>query len=230
MRARLSLIGGAGALALVSGLVGAVPAAVAAEPTTPFVSEFHYDNNGGDTGEFVEVQIPAGSSSAGLSVVLYNGGGTPAGATYRTDALPLVTAPADSPAVAVIDYPVDGIQNGSPDGIALVGAAGVIELLSYEGTLTASNGPAAGRTSVDIGVAESGTECRRAELEQDEGRGRHVRLERTGREHQGSAELAADPARGPGTDGDLDDAGRRRDERVDIREPRGHLLRAGDPQ
>ena len=85
MRARLSLIGGAGALALVAGLVGAVPAAVAAEPTTPFISEIHYDNNGSDTGEFVEVQIPAGSSSAGLSVVLYNAAGsTPARSTTPT--------------------------------------------------------------------------------------------------------------------------------------------------
>ena len=157
MRARLSLIGGAGALALVAGLVGAVPAAVAAEPTTPFISEIHYDNNGSDTGEFVEVQIPAGSSSAGLSVVLYNAAGSTPGQVYDTDAVPVLTAPADSPAVAVIDYPVDGIQNGSPDGIALVGAAGVIEFLSYEGTFTASNGPASGMSSADIGVAETGT-------------------------------------------------------------------------
>jgi 5'-nucleotidase len=134
----------------------AAPAATAAAPTTPFVSEIHYDNAGTDTGEFVEVQLPPGGSSAGLSVVLYNGSG---GGVYDTDALPAVTAPADAPAVAVVDYPSNGLQNGAPDGLALVQGTTVLEFLSYEGTLTATNGPAAGRTSVDIGVAESGSDA-----------------------------------------------------------------------
>ena len=126
--------------------------AVAAAPTGPFVSELHYDNDGTDAGEFVEVQLPAGTTSAGLSVVLYNGGN---GADYDTDALPAVTAPADAPAVAVVAYPANGVQNGAPDGVALVDAAGtVLEFLSYEGTVTATGGPAAGTTSTDIGVAE----------------------------------------------------------------------------
>src|SRR5690606_18514971 len=33
----------------------------------------------------------------------------------------------------------------------------VVQFLSYEGTFTASNGPAAGMTSIDIGVAEANT-------------------------------------------------------------------------
>ena len=133
-----------------------VPAiASAAPPTTPFLSEFHYDNASTDTGEFVEVQLPAGTSSAGLSVVLYNGTN---GASYDTDAFPAVTAPADAPAVAVVDYPANGFQNGAPDAIALVRGTEVLEFLSYEGTLTATNGPAAGMTSTDVGVSEAGTE------------------------------------------------------------------------
>ncbi|CCH89612.1 Endonuclease/exonuclease/phosphatase [Modestobacter italicus] len=134
----------------------AVPAvAAAAPPSTPFVSELHYDNTGTDAGEFVEVQVPAGTSSAGLSVVLYNGGN---GAVYDTDALPEVTAPAGAPAVAVVDYPANGVQNGPPDAVALVRGTEVLEFLSYEGTVTASGGPAAGLTSTDIGVSETGTE------------------------------------------------------------------------
>lgn len=161
MRAgRRGLVGLVGAVALTAGFVGAAPPASAAEPTVPFISEIHYDNTGTDVGEFVEVQIPAGTSSSGLSVVLYNGGGTPTGASYATDDLPAVTAPAGSPAVAVIDYPANGIQNGSPDGLALVsGGTTVIEFLSYEGTFTASNGPASGQASTDIGVSEAGTEA-----------------------------------------------------------------------
>ena len=131
--------------------------AQAAPPTAAYISEIHYDNAGTDTGEFVEVHLPAGTSTEGLQVVLYNGSN---GAAYRTDAVPAVTAPADAPAVAVVDYPANGIQNGAPDAIALVGADGVvIEFLSYEGTLTAVGGPADGLTSVDIGVAQGGSDA-----------------------------------------------------------------------
>ena len=49
-----------------------------------------------------------------------------------------------------------GIQNGSPDGIALVDAGGsVVQFLSYEGSLTAVGGAADGMTSTDIGVSEA---------------------------------------------------------------------------
>ncbi|MGH7606010.1 MAG: lamin tail domain-containing protein, partial [Gemmatimonadales bacterium] len=55
-----------------------------------------------------------------------------------------------------VNYAANGVQNGSPDGIALVGAAGaVIQFLSYEGTFIAADGPAGGQASSDIGVAES---------------------------------------------------------------------------
>ena len=49
-----------------------------------------------------------------------------------------------------------GMQNGSPDGIALISDTGaVVQFLSYEGAFTASNGPAAGTASVDIGQSET---------------------------------------------------------------------------
>ena len=135
---------------------GIVLPAMAAPPTTPYISEIHYDNEGVDSGEFVEVHLPAGTTSAGLSVVLYNGSN---GRYYDVDPLPAVTAPAQAPAVTVVSYPANGIQNGDPDGIALVNAANaVLEFVSYEGTVTATDGPAAGRTSTDIGVREAGTE------------------------------------------------------------------------
>ncbi|WP_369141000.1 ExeM/NucH family extracellular endonuclease [Modestobacter versicolor] len=151
--ARRAAVGVVGASLAVVGLPAV---AAAAPPATPYLSEFHYDNAGTDAGEFVEVHLPPGTTSAGLSVVLYNGGN---GAVYDTDALPVVTAPADAPAVAVVEYPANGIQNGGPDAIALVDAAGaVLEFLSYEGTMTATGGPAAGTTSTDVGVSEAGTE------------------------------------------------------------------------
>ncbi|RUA05833.1 MAG: hypothetical protein DSY38_05225 [Fusobacteria bacterium] len=50
------------------------------------------------------------------------------------------------------------LQNGSPDGIALVDAGGtVVQFLSYEGSFEATDGPANGMTSTDIGVSEPGS-------------------------------------------------------------------------
>ncbi|SDS94104.1 hypothetical protein SAMN04488543_2690 [Friedmanniella luteola] len=153
-RPRRLLAGSLAAAVVSAGALVALPAD-AAVPTSPFLSELHYDNAGTDAGEFVEVQLPPGTSSAGLSVVLYNGGN---GAVYDADALPAVTAPADAPAVAVVTYPANGVQNGDPDAVALVRGTEVLEFLSYEGTVTAAGGPAAGRTSTDITVREAGTE------------------------------------------------------------------------
>jgi predicted extracellular nuclease len=155
--ARRAALGTAAASLAVVGL----PAVASAAPTTPFVSEIHYDNAGADVDEFVEVQFPAGTSSAGWRVVFYNGsGGGVYPAATSSSALPAVTAPADGPAVAVVGAPSGGIQNGSPDGLALVDPTGkVVEFLSYEGVLTATGGPASGLTSTDIGAGEAGTEA-----------------------------------------------------------------------
>lgn len=58
-----------------------------------------------------------------------------------------------------INYPSGGIQNGSPDGVALVDASStLVQFLSYEGVLTASNGAASGTPSTDIGISESGSD------------------------------------------------------------------------
>jgi uncharacterized protein len=123
--------------------------------TSVFINELHYDNIGTDTGEAIEIVGPAGIDLAGWSVVLYNGAN---GQTYGT-ARTLSGILADQGGgfgTAVLAYPTDGIQNGSPDGIALVDPDGnVVQFLSYEGVMTAANGPAAGMTSVDIGVAET---------------------------------------------------------------------------
>src|SRR3954453_20857783 len=135
-------------------LVGLPTLAHAAPPATPYISEIHYDNGGTDVGEFVEVDFPSGTMSAGWKVVLYNGNG---GAVYDAvsrQPLPSVTGPA----VAVIEYPAStGVQNGSPDGLALLRPDGpVAEFLSYEATFTAVGGPANQVTSIEIGVSEAG--------------------------------------------------------------------------
>ncbi len=116
-------------------------------------SEIHYDNAGEDVGEAIEIEAPAGTSLAGWSVVLYNGSN---GAPYDTRALSgTVADQCDGRGTIAVEYPPNGIQNGSPDAFALVNGETVVEFLSYEGTLTAVGGPADGLTSADIGVAEA---------------------------------------------------------------------------
>ena len=141
----------AGALvALAVAPAGSVPGATSAV----FVNELHYDNEGSDTGEFVEVAGEAGTDLTGWSLVLYNGNG---GGTYAT--IPLggtLTDAGEGFGFTSVDTP--GLQNGSPDGVALVDASGaLVQFLSYEGSLTATNGPANGQTSTDIGVSEPGS-------------------------------------------------------------------------
>ena len=135
--------------------LGSVHQAVSA-PTVRF-AEIHYDNTGTDAGEAIEVSGPAGTDISGWQIVLYNGNG---GATYDTKTLSgLIPTTCDGRGVVVVNYPANGIQNGSPDGMALIDAGGaVIEYLSYEGVFAATNGPAMGLTSTDIAVSEAGTE------------------------------------------------------------------------
>jgi uncharacterized repeat protein (TIGR01451 family) len=122
-----------------------------------FINEIHYDNTGTDADEFVEVAGPAGTDLTGYAIVLYNGSG---GASYSTTALSgLIPDQQNGFGTVRIDYAVNGIQNGSPDGVALVGPGNVlIQFLSYEGVFAATNGPASGITSTDIGVTENGSE------------------------------------------------------------------------
>ncbi|MEM7789473.1 MAG: endonuclease [Bacteroidota bacterium] len=117
-----------------------------------WVNEIHYDNAGSDTGEGVEVAGPAGTDLSGWTLVLYNGAG---GAAYRTVPLSGVV-PDQMGGYGTFWVPASGLQNGGPDGLALLDPAGaVVQFLSYEGTLTATSGPASGTTSTDIGVAET---------------------------------------------------------------------------
>ncbi len=88
-----------------------------------FINEIHYDNTGTDAGEAIEVAGPAGTDLTGWTIVLYNGAG---GASYDTD--PLVgTIPNQQAGFGTISlsYPSNGIQNGSPDAIALVNPSNV---------------------------------------------------------------------------------------------------------
>jgi predicted extracellular nuclease len=145
-------------LALVLALQPWLGTPVRAEPLAQagslavFINEIHYDNSDTDAGEAIEIAGPAGTDLAGWSLVLYNGNG---GAAYNTTALGgTIPDQQNGYGTLAFSYPVNGIQNGSPDGIALVQGETVVQFLSYEGSFTAVGGPADGMASTDIGVAE----------------------------------------------------------------------------
>ncbi|MEM7363896.1 MAG: ExeM/NucH family extracellular endonuclease [Pseudomonadota bacterium] len=117
-----------------------------------FINEVHYDNTGADTGEFFEIAGAAGDSLDGWQVVLYNGSN---GTSYGSVVL-AGTISDQCEGFGAVSFPRTGLQNGAPDGLALIDNVGtVVEFISYEGSLTASGGPADGMTSVDIGVVET---------------------------------------------------------------------------
>lgn len=119
-----------------------------------FINEIHYDNTSTDTGEAIELAGPAGTDLTGWSLVLYNGSN---GLVYNTNNLTGAFPDlGNGMGVLSFSYPTNGIQNGPPDGIALVHSGIVIQFLSYEGVFQALDGPALGQFSVDIGVNEPG--------------------------------------------------------------------------
>lgn len=118
-----------------------------------FINEIHYDNASADVGEAIEIAGPSGTDLTGWSLVLYNGSN---GTSYDTKNLSgIIPDSGNGFGFVTQNYPANGIQNGSPDGIALVKNGTVVQFLSYEGSFTATDGPAIGLSSEDIGVAES---------------------------------------------------------------------------
>lgn len=120
--------------------------------TIPFINELHYDNNGVDVGEGVEIAGAAGTVLDGWSLLLYNGS---SGSLYRTVELG-GTIGNQADGYGTLFFDTGALQNGGPDGLALVDGDGLVQqFLSYEGAFVASDGAAAGLSSLEIPLAES---------------------------------------------------------------------------
>ena len=117
-----------------------------------WINELHYDNDGTDADEGVEIAGAAGVTLDGWSLVAYNGnGGTAYASVYLSGQID-----EEGSGYGAVWVPISGLQNGSPDGLALVDASGqVAQFLSYEGAMSATDGAAAGASSTDVGVAET---------------------------------------------------------------------------
>jgi hypothetical protein len=119
------------------------------------INEIDYDQTGTDLGEFIEIYNPSTAPVplGDLAVVLVNGSGGAEYGRYLLGPVAPVLAPGAflviahpsvilPPGTLNIALPAAGnaIQNGAPDGVALVSLATntVLDALSYEGSMTAA--------------------------------------------------------------------------------------------
>ncbi|MEM6327855.1 MAG: endonuclease, partial [Bacteroidota bacterium] len=110
-----------------------------------WINEIHYDNAGEDTGEGIEIAGPDGAALDGWTLALVNGAG---GEVYQTVAL---SGTLVGDGLGAEWVPVPGLQNGSPDGAALLAPDGsVATAVSWEGPMQAL-----GVAFTDIGVSQS---------------------------------------------------------------------------
>ncbi|HPN69424.1 MAG TPA: Calx-beta domain-containing protein, partial [Saprospiraceae bacterium] len=126
-------------------------------------NEIHYDNAGADANERIEIAGDATTSLTGWSIILYQQDGTVYGSANLTGTIPntgTCTVSGRTIGLVSLDIPAltgQGLQGGPSDGWALAYNSTIVEFFSYEGTILATEGPALGMTSVDIGASEDGT-------------------------------------------------------------------------
>lgn len=132
---------------------------VSAPPTpAPWINEFHYDNAGSDVDEGVEIAGVAGTDLSCYALMLYNGNDSE---LYGNNDSIVLTGTIDDEGCGYgavwFGLPANGLQNGSPDGIGLWNHCTntIVQFISYEGVITAADGPMLGATSEDVGVFES---------------------------------------------------------------------------
>jgi vibriolysin len=131
------------------------------------INEVEYDEIGTDSGEFVEIYngTSAPVNLSGYSLVLVNGdtstsyltqslssAGTLAAGQYLVVGNPSVTAAAGA---LKINFSAgsDKIQNGAPDGVALINGSTLVDAISYEGSITAASITGVGTVSLVEGTA-----------------------------------------------------------------------------
>ena len=144
------------------------------------INEVDYDQVGTDTAEYIEIYNPTGAaiSLTNVAVVLINGSNNAAypSATSMISLASLGSLAAGQylvigSAAALTNVPgtaktlnptwtMDAIQNGMPDGIALIDSSAhtLIDALSYEGAITAAQVPGfSGSASLVEGTVLSAT-------------------------------------------------------------------------
>ena len=131
------------------------------------INEVEYDEVGTDSAEFVEIYngTSAAVNLSTYSLLLINGGTS---TSYLTQSLSAAGSLAAGQYLVVGNSSVtaaagalkinfasgnDKIQNGAPDGVALVNGSTLVDALSYEGNITAAVIPGVGTVSLVEGTA-----------------------------------------------------------------------------
>lgn len=119
----------------------------------PYISELSFQ--GDASSDFIEVAVNAGYDVSGLTVVVYNLDGT----VSSTNALGVIVSTIAGRDVYLIDTTTSGTFGGlDPEGaVALVLPDGtVLSFLSFDETVTATEGPANGMDSTALGDTGDG--------------------------------------------------------------------------
>ncbi len=128
--------------------------------TEPWINEFHYDNDGTDAGEFIEIAGPADLNLNIYEIYTYDGFNGQVDQIFALGGI----IDNEQNGFGALSFNASGLQN-QLEGLALVkNGTTVIEFLSYEGTIVAQNGPAQGLTSTDVGVEEPANQANNESL------------------------------------------------------------------
>lgn len=118
------------------------------------ISEFHYQNQGQDVNEQIEIFGRAGTNLSGYRIALYDNDDEQYRVINCTGIIPQQSNYSGN-WFGVLAFPAAGMEEGQ-GGIALINNLGdVMDFISYGGTIEAEDGLAEGRISDDIGVEES---------------------------------------------------------------------------
>lgn len=121
------------------------------------INEYHYDNEGTDVGEFVEVRLTANADPTGYTLHLVNGDDGLYYDSFALDGADFTVTSDGEWDYYVVNLPTDGLQNGAPDGIALEGPGSTLEhFIGYEGTIFGNEGVILDAQSELVPFGESG--------------------------------------------------------------------------
>ena len=118
-----------------------------------WINEINYDNPGTDISEFIEVAGIEGNSLDNFSLVFINGSDTKTYLNYKLSG----TIPNEKNGFGTVGFSFSNnmIQNGSPDGIALVkDSTEIIQFLSYKGQINNWEYNGSKYSSYDIKISD----------------------------------------------------------------------------
>lgn len=118
----------------------------------PYLSEVKY--LGAGSLDFVEVAVDAGTDVSNIQLVIYN----PSGTVRTTNALGSLVGTEHGQDIYVVDAATSATFNGlhANGAAALVVDGTVVQFVSFNRAVTATNGPASGQTSTQIGTTGAG--------------------------------------------------------------------------